>query len=133
MRVLLKTGAAFLAWPGLAWGLLALGLADRGVRIALAAAAASALGIFAAGHGQGREHARLAATLVAVAIPVYALAAALVGDTRLAAAAGCLAVAVAFVTAKVALVWPDRLEETMVGGAAIAICAGVATLLPIWI
>jgi len=132
LRVLVKTGAAFLAWPGIAWALLALGLTDRGARIALAAAAASALGIFAAGHGQGREHARLAATLVAVAIPVYALAAALVQDTRLAAAAGCLAVASAFVTAKVALVWPDRLEESMVVGAALAMCAGVATLLPIW-
>jgi hypothetical protein len=133
LQVLGKTTVAFLAWPGIAWGLLALGLTDRGARIALAAAAASALGIFAAGHGQGREHARLAATLAAVAIPVYALAAALVGDTRVAAATGCFAVGVAFVTAKVALVWPDRLEETMVGGAAIAVCAGVATLLPIWI
>jgi len=133
LRVLVKTGAAFLAWPGIAWALLALGLTDRGARIALAAAAASALGIFAAGHGQGREHARLAATLVAVAIPVYALAAALVQDTRLAAAAGCLAVAVAFVTAKVALVWPDRLEESMAGGAALAVCAGIATLLPAWL
>lgn len=133
MRLLAKTGAAFLAWPGFAWMLLVGGVDDRGARIALAAAAASTLGVFAAGHGQGREHARLAATLVAVAVPVYALAAALVQGTRLAAAAGCLAVASAFVTAKVALVWPDRLEESMVVGAALAMCAGVATLLPIWL
>jgi len=64
---------------------------------------------------------------------VYALTAALVGGTRLAAAAGCFAVGMAFVTAKVALVWPDRLEETMVGGAVIAVCAGIATLLPAWL
>lgn len=133
MRLLVKAGAAFLAWPGFAWLLLSAGLTDRGARIALAAAAASTLGVFAADHGQGREHARLAATLIAIAIPVYALATALVGGTHLEAAAGCLAVATAFVTAKIALVWPDRLENLMVGGAVLAATAGAATLVPIWI
>jgi hypothetical protein len=133
LRVLVRAGAALLVWPGLAWALLALGLQDRGARIALAAAAASALGILAAGHGQGREHARLVTTLVSIAIPVYALAAALVQDTRIAVAMGCAAVAVAFVTAKLALVWPDHLEDSMVAGAVIAIVAGFATVAPLWL
>jgi hypothetical protein len=132
LRVLVRAGASLLVWPGFAWALVALGLQDRGARIALAAAAASALGVFAAGHGQGREHARLVTTLVSTAIPVYALAAALVQDTRIAVAAGCVAVAIAFVTAKLALVWPAHLEETMVAGVVIAIVTGFATVAPLW-
>jgi hypothetical protein len=56
----------------------------------------------------------------------------MVQDTRIAVAAGCFAVAIAFVTAKLALVWPAHLEETMVAGVVIAIVTGFATVAPLW-
>jgi hypothetical protein len=129
LRLIARAGAALLVWPGIAWALTPV-VHDTGARLALAAAGASVAGIFAAGQGQGHEHARLAGVLTSVAIPVYALAYALLAGTRAGAAAGCVGVAVAFAVAKIALVWPDRLERLMLVGGGVALVAAVATVLP---
>lgn len=127
LRLLAMTGTTLLAWPALAW-LLHLYIADRVACMALAAAVASLGGLFAAGHGQGREHRRLAAILVSVLVPLYAIAYALAAGSRGAVAFACLAVGVAFFVAKIAEVWPDRIEESLAVGGTVAILAGAATI-----
>lgn len=126
LRAMAKLGVALLVWPGLAWIIELSGyVPDRDARIALAAGIASALGVFAAGHGQGRENVRLVAVIVSLALPAYAITVALFDPNAMGVAAACLAVGIGALTAKIALVWPQRHEDLMLvcGGLAFA-CAG---------
>lgn len=136
IRFMLWLGEIVLAWPCAAWLLVMaswwapawLGLTDRGFRIGLAAAIACAIGMFAARHGYGRESARLVAIIVAVAIPAYAILAAVVSGDGLAVIAGCIAAAVAPATAGVAHVWPDGHYERLRTAGAICLIAMIAVI-----
>lgn len=130
LRWLFRIAMPLVAWPALAW-LVGMYVHSRGVSMAAAAAAAAMLGVLAAGHGQGHEHARLGVVLVACLIPLIALFQCLRAGDQAAAAVGCIAVAVGFVAAKLSLVWPERLEDTLVWGAVAAVVAGVATAIPV--
>lgn len=131
LRLLIATGSTLISWPASALGLQWLGIADRPARIAIAAGAAAVLGVFAAGHGSGKESRRLWAVLAAGAIPLYALIAALLisPPDPLALASGAAAIGVALVVAKQAIVWPTN-HETALGIAASAafISAGLCVL-----
>lgn len=129
LRVMFQIAMPLVAWPALAW-LAEIYLTNHGVAVALAAAAASMLGVAAAGHGQGKEHARLAVVFVATAIPPIALYTAMRGGNEVAAAVACVAVAAGFISAKLAIVWPDHIENAMVGCALAAAAAGGATAIP---
>lgn len=127
LRVLVRTGAALLVWPLLAW--LALrGGADRATSIALGAAAACALGVLAARRGSGEDNARLAGVIVACTLPLYALIVALPAGL-LATSAACLAAAVAPVTARQAHIWADRHEMHLLAASGIAAVSGGACLI----
>ena len=123
--------------PFVAWTLVALVMLvashDHWLNLAVGAIGGALTGLLAARHGQGHEHARLAELLVATSIPVVALVECLTSGDRPAVAIACVAVAAGFLAAKQALVWPDRLEQIMAGGATIAVCAGVATFIPIYL
>lgn len=126
IRFVLWLGEVILAWPIAAWVLAWAGLHDRGVRVGLAAAIACAVGMLAARHGYGRENARLVAIIVAVAIPAYAILAAVASDDGRAVIAGCLAAAVAPTTAAIAHVWPDaHYDRLMAASVVCLIAAGV--------
>jgi hypothetical protein len=130
IRWLFRVATPLVAWPALAWLALA-HITNHGAAVTAAAAGASLVGLAAAGHGQGNEHARAGVALVASLIPFIALLEALRSGNVIAASVGCIAVAAGFFTAKVALVWPDRHERLMLVAAMAAIAAGVATALPV--
>ena len=107
IRVMLRSGEVLLSWPLAAWALMAAGLTDPGVRLGLAAAVASAVGMGAARFGYGKDSARLVAVIIAVSIPIYALVSAILGGEPKAMIAACVAASIAPITASVAHVWPD--------------------------
>lgn len=127
LRLLLRLGATLIAWPIAAWVLDVAGLADRPARIAIAAAIASAGGVMAAGHGSGKDTARLWAVVAAAAVPVYALMQALVCAPvdPLAVACACGAVAIALLVTRQAIVWPLEHERVLAGAAGAVTLAGV--------
>ena len=133
LRVLARCGAALVVWPGIAWLLELAGLADRDSRIAIAAACACGVGVLAAGHGQGRDNARLVTVIIAAAIPAYALLVAINGGSMLSVALGCLAVAVAPLTAQAAHVWPDAHKSKMMMASAVAVAAAVVAAARIFV
>lgn len=118
--------------PVVAWPLAALGFShflgfDRLHALAAGCIVAAAFGLAGAGHGGGHERARLATVAAAAIIPIAALLQTLPSGDYAAVALSSFGVAVAFGAAKVALVWPDRLEDLMLtGGAAAAVSATVA-------
>ena len=130
IRWLFRVAMPLVAWPGLAW-LASAHITNHGAAVTAAAAGASLVGLAAAGHGQGNEHARAGVALMVSLIPFIALLEALCSGNAIAASVGCIAVAAGFFTAKVALVWPDRHERLMLVAAMVAIAAGVATALPV--
>ncbi len=133
LRVLVRCGAALVIWPGVAWLLELGGLADRDARIAIAAACACGVGILAAGHGQGRDNARLVAVIIATTIPAYALLVAITTGSMLSVALGCMAVAVAPLTAQAAHVWPDAHKSRMMAASAVAVAAAVVAAARIFV
>lgn len=128
IRVMMRMGEVLLSWPAAAWGLMLLGMGDPGIRLGLAAGIASAVGMGAARFGYGKDSARLIAVLIAVAIPVYALVSAILGGDPKALIAGCIAAAVAPVTASVAHVWPSSHASRFVAASVLCAAAGVAVL-----
>lgn len=126
LRLTLKLGEVVLTWPLAALAFQFIGVTDRGTRIGLAAAIAAGVGMAASRHGSGRESARLLTLMLAMAVPVYAVARAVVAGQRLGMVAACLAAAVAPVTAGVANVWPDGHHSRLLAAAFIALAAAVA-------
>lgn len=134
VRLFARLGGSLITWPLAASALAAAGLTDRPARIAVAAIVASAVGVIAAGHGSGRDTVRLWAVVAAVAVPVYALAQALVTTPAdpLAIACGCIAVSVALLVARQSIVWPMQHERVMaLAAATCALAGGVAGMLAI--
>lgn len=121
LRMMMRMGEVLLAWPLAAWVLMWAGVDHPGVRIGVAAAIASAVGMGAARHGNGRESARLVAVIIAVAIPCYVVLSAVASGDARSLIAACLACAVAPMTASVAHVWPDARRGQFV--AASVVCA----------
>lgn len=128
VRLMMRMGAVLLSWPITAW-LLAFAFEDRGVRIGLAAAVASAIGMGAAKNGYGQDTARLFTVLVATAIPVYAALAAVLSGNGPAMIAACGATAVAPLTAAVANVWPATHHARLMTASAVCVAAGFAVFL----
>lgn len=134
VRVVLALGEVLLAWPLAALVLNYLHvLPVRPERVAFAAMVACAVGALAARHGSGRDSKRLLAVAVACAIPVYALGAALLSGDRWAAAIGCMACAVAPLTASIAHVWPDAHHARLQDAFVVCGAAGFATLALAWL
>ena len=73
IRVLLRVDALLLAWPGAAAVLWLAGVADRGLRIAIAAAVAAIFAGIAAGRGSGDDDSRMRIAILSVLICGYAL------------------------------------------------------------
>lgn len=133
IRALLSAGATLVAWPlasvALQWG----GFVDRPARIAVAAAVAAAFGVLAAGHGAGRETARLWAVVAASGVALYSLIAALMFAPLdpMALSAGAAAVGVAVLVARQSLVWPDRHERVLLFAGVAAFIAASVCLVPV--
>jgi len=127
LRLLVRLGATLITWPIAAWALDVAGLADRPARIAIAAAIASAGGVMAAGHGSGKDTARLWAVVAAAAVPVYALMQALACAPvdPLAVTCACGAVAIALLVTRQAIVWPLEHERVLAFAAGAVTLAGV--------
>ena len=127
LRVLFRLGASFTIWPILVLGLEYAGFSDRPARIALAAAAAATLGVFAARHGNGRDSLRLQAVLIAVALPLYGIGQAItaVPFAPAAMALGCVGVGVALLVTRQAIVWPRQHERVALMLACASLTAGV--------
>lgn len=137
LRLFVRLGASIISWPIVVWLLQIVGISDRPVRIALAAAAASAAGVLAAGHGSGKDTARLWAVVAACVLPVYALMQAmLVSPTDpLAMTAGCCAVGVALLVSRQSIVWPHYQNRVLLMATAGvmtsgSLAAGIAFLHP---
>lgn len=126
MRVVLRSGLPLLTWPGFAWLLVAVGVGERDLRIALAATAACLLGAFAAHHGQGRNQYHLLAILVVASIALTSLAVALLSGSRHAVAAGCLAVAVAVWVTRASHPWGDAQAKWLATSSAMVLISGAA-------
>lgn len=132
LRLFVRLGATLIAWPLFALALQFAGITDRPLRIAIAAAAASAAGVLAAGHGSGRDTVRLWAVIAAAVVPVDALLQALLAAPidHLAVAAGAGGVAVAALVARQAIVWPHEHGRLLLICAAACTCAGALIALP---
>lgn len=132
LRLLVLLGGTLISWPLLALALRFAGMADRPLRICVAAAAASAVGVLAAGHGSGKDSVRLWAVLVAAAVPLDALLQALLASPLdpLAIAAGAGAVAVAALVTRQAIVWPQEHSNLLLACAGACACAGALVALP---
>jgi hypothetical protein len=126
LRLFVRMGATVISWPVFAWMLEVAGMTDRPARIALAAAAASAAGVLAAGHGSGKDTVRLWAVTAAVALPAYAAMQALLVDPvdPLAVAAASVAVVVGLLVARQAIVWPTNHSRVLVTAAGAVALAG---------
>lgn len=132
LRLFARLGATLLSWPAFALALQFAGMADRPLRIAAAAAAASGAGVLAAGHGSGRDTVRLWAVVAAAVVPLDALLQALMSaplDT-LAIAAGAGGIAVALLVARQSIVWPDTHGRLLLACAGACACAGALVALP---
>ncbi len=127
LRLFVRLGATLISWPVFALALEFIGMADRPLRIASAAAAASAAGVLAAGHGSGRDTVRLWAVIAAAAVPLDALLQALMAAPidPLAIAAGAGAVAVALLVARQSIVWPHEHSRLLLACAGACACSGV--------
>ena len=73
VRALLRIDALVLAWPGAAFLLWLSGVADRGLRISIAAGLAAVLAGLAAGRGSGDDDARMRVAILSVLIVGYSL------------------------------------------------------------
>ena len=135
IRALFKMGTSITAWPVLALGLEYAGMADRPARIALAAAAAAALGAFAARHGNGRDSMRVQAVLVAVAMPLYGIGQAITVTPLdpLALALACGGIAVALLVARYSILWPRQHEGIAMTLAGACLVAGGLCALPLFV
>ncbi len=127
-RLMVRMGATVAAWPLTAL-VLSYVIENRDVRIGLAAAVASIVGMGAAKNGSGRDSARLLTVIIAVAIPAYAALMAVLSGDRWAMVAACVAVAVAPLTALLAWVWPDAHHEKLLAASGLAAVAGCAVVL----
>ena len=121
----LKSAAPALLWPAAAWGVLQAAPAHREAAIAAGAGFASLAALFAAGHGQGREGARLLAVLVALVVVGYGLLQAIPAG-RLAGAAAAMAAALGLVVVCVGIVLPKA--QTRALDFAIFAAAGAMTI-----
>ena len=132
LRLFVRLGATLISWPAFALLLQFAGMADRPLRIASAAAAASAAGVLAAGHGSGRDTVRLWAVIAACVVPLDALLQALMASPidHLALAAGAGAVAVAALVARQSIVWPQEHARLLLLCAGACACAGALVALP---
>ena len=132
LRLFVRLGATLISWPAFALLLQFAGMADRPLRICVAAAAASGAGVLAAGHGSGRDTVRLWAVIAASAVPLDALLQALMAQPLdpLAIAAGAGAVAVAALVARQSIVWPQEHARLLLICAGACACAGVLVVLP---
>ena len=132
LRLFVRLGATLLAWPAFALALEYAGMADRPLRITVAAAAASAAGVLAAGHGSGRDTVRLWAVIAAAAVPLDALLQALMSQPldHLAIAAGAGAVAVSALAARQSIVWPHEHSRLLLACAGACGIAGLLVALP---
>lgn len=132
LRLFVRLGATLISWPAFALLLQYAGMADRPLRIAIAAAAASGAGVLAAGHGSGRDTVRLWAVISACAVPLDALLQALMAAPlgHLAIAAGAGAVAVAALVTRQSIVWPHEHSRLLLLCAAACTCAGALVALP---
>ncbi len=132
LRLFVRLGATLLAWPAFALALEFAGMADRPLRITISAAAASAAGVLAAGHGSGRDTVRLWAVIAAAIVPLDALAQALLASPadHLAIAAGAGAVAVAALVARQSIVWPNDHSRLLLACAGACGIAGLLVALP---
>ena len=132
LRLFVRLGGTLISWPAFALLLQYAGMADRPLRITIAAAAASGAGVLAAGHGSGRDTARLWAVIAAAVVPLDALLQALMSaplDT-LAVAAGAGGIAVALLVARQAIVWPNEHGRLLLACAGACACAGALVALP---
>lgn len=132
LRLFVRLGATLLAWPAFALALEFAGMADRPLRIAVAAACASAAGVLAAGHGSGKDTVRLWAVIAACAVPLDALLQALLVQPidHLAIAAGAGAVAVAALVARQSIVWPNDHSRLLLACSGACGIAGLLVALP---
>ncbi len=132
LRLFARLGGTLISWPLIALALQFAGMADRPLRITIAAAAASGAGVLAAGHGSGRDTVRLWAVIAACAVPLDALLQALLASPadHLAIAAGAGAVAVAALVARQSIVWPQEHARVLLLCAGACVCAGALSALP---
>lgn len=132
LRLFVRLGGTLISWPAFALALEFAGMADRPLRITIAAAAASGAGVLAAGHGSGRDTVRLWAVIAAAAVPLDALLQALMSQPldHLAIAAGAGAVAVAALVARQSIVWPQEHSRLLLACAGACVCAGALVALP---
>lgn len=73
IAALLRVDAVLLAWPGAALVLDLLGVADRGLRISVAAGVAAIFAGVAAGRGSGDDDSRMRVAIISVAIVGYSI------------------------------------------------------------
>lgn len=132
VRLFVRLGSTLVVWPLFAVALQFAGVADRPLRVAIGAAAASGAGVLAAGHGSGRDTVRLWAVITAAAVPLDALLQALLVRPidHLAIGAGAGAVAVAALVARQAIIWPHDHARWLLVCAAACACAGALVALP---
>lgn len=115
LRVLglfLKSAAPALLWPAVTWAVLQIAPAHREAAIAAGAGLASLAALFAAGHGQGREGARLLAVLVALAVVAYGMLQAIPAG-RLAGAAAGLSATLALFVVRSGIVMPETQTKSL--------------------
>lgn len=124
LRMLIWLGLPLLAWPGIAM-LIGMWIPDRATHVALAAIGATLLGVFTARHGQGRDQHHLLSLLIAVSIPLAAMASAIAHESEWGTAAACLAIGCAALVAKNAHVWADE-HDRYLGIASIVAFVGAA-------
>ncbi len=126
LRLFARLGGTLISWPLFSLALEFIGMADRPLRITIAAAAASGAGVLAAGHGAGRDTVRLWAVIAACTVPLDALLQALLASPadHLAIATGAGAVAVALLVARQSIVWPQEHSRLLLLCAGACACAG---------
>lgn len=131
LRLFARLGGTLISWPLFALALQFVGMADRPLRITIAAAAASGAGVLAAGHGSGRDTVRLWAVIAAAAVPLDALLQALMAQPldHLAIAAGAGGVAVSALVARQSIVWPQEHSKLLLLCAGACGCAGALVAL----
>ena len=105
LGLFLKSAAPALLWPAAAWGVLQVAPDQREAAIAAGAGFASLSALFAAGHGQGREGARLLAVLVALAVVSYGMLQTIPAG-HLAGAAAAMSAALGLVVVRSGIVLP---------------------------
>lgn len=129
LRVLVQIAGAALVWPAIALALEHFGGVEWGAAVAVASAIACAGGIIASGHGSGQDRARIAAIIVSVCLPLYAIVVNAFDPSPLAWAAAGGGVAVAAGVATASGVWPARIEKELTVAAGLAGVAALASLL----